>query len=159
MSSQEIQGRKPLAEYPWRFDVDRLLDSYIGKNQDFRSFLFDCVMSLSYIDATAGLEKSVEYCNKCSSLFNAHIGFINLCSSCYEGGVWQYQKAAKPQSGALGKLSSEVILKFVEHISPTFKKILAIGGSDYADAYIEHSSGIKILAEVKSAPLLTYPLL
>jgi NAD-dependent SIR2 family protein deacetylase len=36
---------------------------------------------------------------------------------------------------------------------------LAIGGSDYADAYIEHSSGIKILAEVKSALLLTYPLL
>ncbi|NOU23040.1 MAG: hypothetical protein HOO93_14895 [Methyloglobulus sp.] len=159
MSSQEIQGREPLAEYPWHYDVDRLLDSHIGKNQDFRSFLFDCVMSLSYIDATAGLEKSVEYCNKCSSIFNAHIGFINLCSSCYEGGVWRYQKAAKPQSGALGKLSSEVILKFVKHISPTFKKILAIGGSDYADAYIEHSSGIKILAEVKSAPLLTYPLL
>jgi hypothetical protein len=122
MSSQEIQGREPLAEYPWRYDVDRLLDSHKGKNQDFRSFLFDCVMSLSYIDATAGLEKSVEYCNKCNPTLNAHISFINLCSPCYETGVWQYQKAAKPQSGALGKLSSEVILKFVEHIHLRLKK-------------------------------------
>jgi hypothetical protein len=155
----ESTGRPPLVEYPWVCHIDNLLSSDIGKDARYRTFLFDCVMSLAYIDASAGLEKSIEHCKNCIGEFNAHVGFINLCSPCLEAGEWKYQKAAKPQSGALGKLSSEVILKFVEFSSTTFVKVLAIGGSDYADAYLEHKSGIKILAEVKSAPLITYPLL
>lgn len=52
-----------------------------------------------------------------------------------------------------------MILKFIEHISSDFQSVLAIGGSEYADAIIMHKNGTKILAEVKSAPLITYPLL
>jgi hypothetical protein len=158
-SHNNIQGHAPLVEYPWCHEIDRILESSIGKNPAYSPFLFDCVMSLTYIDATAGLEKAVEFCHNCGENFNAHIGFTNLCATCYRNNKWKFQKAAKPQSGALGKLSSEVILKFIEHLSPSFKKVLAIGGSGYADALIEHSSGISILAEVKSAPLLTYSLL
>jgi hypothetical protein len=153
------EGHAPLSEYPWRGDIERLLTSTLGKNKQLYPFLFDCVMSLAYMDATAGLEKSIEYCPNAPSEFNAHVGFINLCASCHEKGVWQYQKAAKPQSGALGKLSSEVVLKFFEHVSPHFEKVLVLGGSGYADAVINHDSGLRILAEVKSAPLITYPLL
>jgi hypothetical protein len=152
-------GHSPLIEYPWGSEIDRLLASAIGSNSAYRAFLFDAVVSLAYIDATAGLEKSVERCDSVTGSYNAHLGFINLCSPCYEKNIWHYQKAAKPESGALGKLSSEIILKFVEYFSPNFVSVLAIGGSDYADAVIQHSSGLKILAEVKSAPLMTYPLL
>lgn len=154
-----IIGHKPLIEYPWTNEIDRLLVSIINKDLSFRAFLFDVVMSMAYIDATAGLEKSIEHCTTLNNGYNAHIGFINLCSPCYENGAWQYQKAVKPESGALGKLSSEVILKFIEYFSDNFESVTVIGGSDYADALILHKDGTKILAEVKSAPLITYPLL
>lgn len=155
----KITGHKPLIEYPWACEIDRLLLSLDKPESLFRAFLFDVVMSMAYIDATAGLEKSIECCNNLANGYNAHIGFINLCSPCYENGSWQYQKAVKPESGALGKLSSEIILKFVEHFSESFESVTVIGGSDYADAVILHKDGTKILAEVKSAPLITYPLL
>jgi hypothetical protein len=158
-NSKKIIGHAPLIEYPWANEIDRLLSSIKRNELAFRAFLFDAVMSMAYIDATAGLEKSIEYCNNGIDDYNAHIGFINLCSPCYENGSWQYQKAIKPESGALGKLSSELILKFIQHFSENFESVVAIGGSDYADALIVHKNGVKILAEVKSAPLITYPLL
>jgi hypothetical protein len=83
-----------------------------------------------------------------------------MCAPCYESNnEWLYQKAAKPQSGSLGKLSSEIILRFIKKIYPQFESILSIGGTESADAIIEHKNGTIILAEVKSAPLLTYPVL
>lgn len=157
--NQKAIGHLPLAEYPWAGEIDRLLQSLEEHDPSFRAFLFDAVMSMAYIDATAGLEKSIEYCDHVIDEYNAHLGFINLCSPCYEKGFWRHQKAVKPESGALGKLSSEIILKFIQHFSENFASVMAIGGIDYADALIVHKSGIKILAEVKSAPLLTYPLL
>lgn len=155
----KITGHKPLIEYPWSTEIDRLLIYSEKKESSFKAFLFDVVMSMAYMDATAGLEKSIEYCENIANGYNAHLGFINLCAPCYENNNWQYQKAAKPESGALGKLSSEIILKFIEHISDNFQSITVIGGSDYADAVILHKNGTKIFAEVKSAPLITYPLL
>lgn len=159
MENVKPLGHRPLIEYPWAGEIDRLLNSAIGSNSQCRAFLFDAVVSLAYIDATSGLERSIERCDNVMDGYNAHLGFINLCSPCYTTGIWQYQKAAKPESGALGKLSSEIILKFVEHFSANFVSVSVIGGSDYADAVIQHISGLKILAEVKSAPLVTYPLL
>ena len=155
----KIIGHQPLVEYPWACEIDRLLTSLNKHEPSFRAFLFDVVMSMAYIDATAGLEKSIESCDNLTNGYNAHIGFINLCSPCYENNAWQYQKAVKPESGALGKLSSEIILKFIEYFSENFESVTVIGGSDYADAVILHKDGTKILAEVKSAPLITYPLL
>jgi hypothetical protein len=152
-------GHLPLAEYPWACEIDRLLESATSSKPSFRAFLFDAVMSMAYVDATAGLEKAIEHCGSIISEYNAHIGFINLCSPCYENNSWQYQKAVKPESGALGKLSSELILKFIEHFSDNFEHVTAMGGNGYVDALILHKNGTKILAEVKSAPLMTYPLL
>lgn len=81
-----------------------------------------------------------------------------MCSPCYSSAEkWSYQKAVKPQSGALGKLSSEVILRFIEKLYPELDEVIAIGGTEAADAVLKHSNGMTIVAEVKSAPLLTYP--
>jgi hypothetical protein len=157
---ENITGREPLADYPWRSEVDRLLDWLIDKDSHIQAFCFDLIMSAAYIDASSGVEKSIEQCNGVNEKYNAHIGFINLCSPCFTNKeIWAYQKAVKPQSGALGKLSSEVILRFIEKLYPQLTEVTAVGGSEAADAVLKHENGMVILAEVKSAPLLTYPFL
>jgi hypothetical protein len=156
----KINGREPLVDYPWRNEIDRLLYWLIDQDSHVQAFCFDLIMSAAYIDSTSGLEKNIESCNNTPLKYNSHLGFINLCSPCYsKADKWIYQKAVKPQSGALGKLSSEVILRFVEKLYPEIQEVIAIGGNDEADALLKHSSGIFILGEVKSAPLLTYPFL
>lgn len=160
LEGSNIKGREPLLDYPWRGELDRLLEWLLYKDSHIKAFCFDVIMSAAYIDATAGIEKSIEQCRNTEPNFNSLLGFTNLCSPCYVSGeVWTYQKAAKPQSGALGKLSSEVILRFIEKLSPQIDEVYAIGGTDAADAVLHHQSGMTILAEVKSAPLLTYPFL
>lgn len=153
-------GREPLSEYTWQSECDRLIDWAIKKDSDTLCFMFDLVMSLAFVDATAGLENYIEYCPALPNSYNFHLGFINLCSPCYENlDKWIYQKAAKPQSGAIGKLTSEVILRFIERKYKNFEFVRAIGGTDIADALIKHAEGWYILAEVKAAPLVTYPIL
>jgi hypothetical protein len=153
-----LNGREPLIEYPWQNEIDRLLSWLLKKDSYIQAFCFDIIMSAAYIDATSGLERNIESCSNCPSGYNTHLGFINLCSPCYSNtSKWSHQKAVKPQSGALGKLSSEVILRFIEKLYPELIEVLAIGGTSTADAVLKHSNGIIILAEVKSAPLLTYP--
>ncbi|QSR35802.1 hypothetical protein CFI10_12470 [Marinobacterium iners] len=156
---EDILGREPLVDYPWRYEVDRLIEWLIDKDSHIRSFCFDLIMSSAYIDATSGIEKSIEQCKEVEN-YNSHLGFINLCSPCYiKKDKWTYQKAVKPQSGALGKLSSEIILRFVEKLYPQIEEVISVGGTEVADAKIKHQNGMVILAEVKSAPLLTYPFL
>jgi hypothetical protein len=155
-----ISGREPLIDYPWRTELDRLLTWLLDKDSHIHAFCFDLVMSSAYLDATAGIEKSIEQCDGINESYNAHLGFINLCSPCYiNNGTWSYQKAVKPQSGALGKLSSEVILRFIEKLYPQLTEVIAVGGTESSDAVLKHKSGMVILAEIKSAPLLTYPFL
>lgn len=155
-----ISGREPLENYPWRSEIDRLLNWLKDQDVSLRAFCFDLVMSAAYIDATSGIEKNIEACSNAPSAYNAHLGFINLCSPCYvKKEKWSYQKAVKPQSGVLGKLTSEMILRFIEVLNPNIEDVLVIGGNESIDAVLSHSMGFKILAEVKSAPLLTYPFL
>ena len=52
-----------------------------------------------------------------------------------------------------------MILKFVEILFDEFTEVYSIGGTETADARLVHKDGKTILAEVKSAPLLTFPLL
>ena len=156
----QITGREPLVDYPWRPEVDRLLKWLLGKDSHVQAFCFDLIMSASYVDATSGVEKSIEQCDNIETNYNTHLGFINLCSPCYiNNEKWSHQKAVKPQSGALGKLSSEIILRFIEKLYPEITEVIAVGGTETADAVIKHNDGMIILAEVKSAPLLTYPFL
>lgn len=152
--------KEPLVDYPWKEEAIRIIEWLKEQPLSYRPFIFDVCMSLAYIDSTSGLEKHLQSCPSCPSEYDSHVGFINLCSPCFESNnIWQYQKAAKPQSGALGKLSSEMILKFVEILFDEFVEVYSIGGTEIADAKLHHKDGKVILAEVKSAPLLTFPLL
>ncbi len=160
LNLDDFPSHEPLVDYPWKSEIDHLLIWMEDKGAATRAFVFDLIMSAAYIEATAGLEKLIEKCDAIEGDYNTHVGFINLCSSCYiYQDVWSYQKAAKPQSGALGKLSSEVILRFIEKLYPQLSEVRAIGGTESADAVLRHRKGFTILAEVKSAPLLTYPFL
>jgi len=153
-------GHDPLVEYPWCTQIDKLLNWAKNQDTNTKCFIFDLVMSLAFVDATSGLEKYLEFCPNSPPPFNHHLGFVNLCSPCFESkNIWVYQKAAKPQSGALGKLSSEIILRFVKIFFSQLKSVKAIGGTEYADALLRHQDGFFILAEVKSAPLITFPVL
>lgn len=153
-------GKTPLIDYPWRDDIDRLSRWSLDRDSNTMAFCFDLAMSLAYVDATPGIEECIETCENAPLPYDSHLGFINLCSLCYEyKNKWIFQRAAKPQSGAIGKLSSEIILRFIKNIYPQFESILSIGGTETADAIIKHKNGTTILAEVKSAPLLTYPIL
>lgn len=157
---EKLEGREPLHDYPWRLEIDKLLLWLQDKDSPIKACCFDLVMSAAYLDATSGIEKSIQQCDGITQKYNAHVGFINLCSPCYlNKSIWSYQKAVKPQSGVLGKLSSEIILRFIEKLHPQLTEVLAIGGVEFADAVLKHKSGMIILAEVKSAPLLTYPFL
>lgn len=159
MDIANINGSMPLEEYPWYTEVDKLLYWLGDKPSGMRAFFFDVVMSLAYVDATSGLEKHIQHCCNSPKPYNGHLGFINLCSPCVEASdTWVFQKAAKPQSGALGKLSSEVILRFISKFSGNIEKVLTVGGVDVFDAVLYHKNGEVILAEVKSAPMVTYPI-
>ena len=72
----DITGREPLVDYPWRSEVDRLLTWLLDKDSHIQAFCFDLVMSSAYIDATAGIEKSIEQCDEINEKYNAHLGFI-----------------------------------------------------------------------------------
>ena len=140
---ENIKGREPLIDFPWRSEVDRLLVWMRDQDSHIQAFCFDVMMSAAYIDATSGLERHLEFCENISATgYNAHLGFINLCSPCYcSSNIWSFQKAVKPQSGAIGKLSSEVILRFVEKLHPELTRVIAIGGTESADAILKHSNG------------------
>jgi hypothetical protein len=78
-----INGHEPLINYPWRTEVDILLSWLKDQDSSKKAFCFDLIMSATYIDATSGLEKNIEACSNTPVDYNAHLGFINLCSPCY----------------------------------------------------------------------------
>lgn len=114
-------------------------------------------MSAAYMDATSGIEKSIEQCNNIFEKYNAHIGFINLCATCYiNKSIWAYQKAVKPQSGVLGKLSSEIILRFIQKINPQFVEVLVVGGIDFVDAILKHKNTLITNSQLQACDSAVY---
>jgi hypothetical protein len=156
----KFEKKIPLADYTWKDEADKIFKWASRQDANVRAFVFDLMMSLAYVDATSGLERFIEHCPSATKPYDARLGFINLCSQCYESKhQWIYQKAAKPESGALGKLSSELILSYLKYLNPDFENIYVLGGTDDIDALIECRNGDKIIGEVKSAPLITFPML
>lgn len=152
--------RKALDNYPWHTELDTLFTWLKTQSSDMQCFVFDVMMSLAYIETTTNIVDVLETCPNTPAPYNAQIGFINLCAPCYtQASKWKFQKAGKPSSGALGKISSEMVLKFIENLNHHIADSKIIGGTETIDAALLTHSGQLILAEIKSAPLLTYPIL
>lgn len=117
-------------------------------------------MSLAYVDTIPNIQKNIQRHQNLHDGYNAHLGFINLCVPCLlNSNEWRYQKAAKPQSGAIGKLTSEIILKCVSLYFEEFTTVKSIGGVGLADAVLIRKDQTVVLCEIKASPLTTFPFL
>jgi len=153
-------GDEPLITFPWHNEADRIINWSKERDATSKAFAFDLLMSLSYIDTIENKAKHLTYYDSLFEDYHLHLGFINLCAPIYiREQRWIHQKAAKPQSGSIGKLTSEVILRFLKILYPQFTEVKSIGGSGIADAYLKHSDGRVIIAEIKASPLMTFPFL
>jgi hypothetical protein len=153
-------GNPPLSTYPWEKEAEKLILWAKNKTLTHRAFIFDLLMSLAYVDTIPNIQKNIKRYQNLHDGFNAHLGFINLCVPCLlNNNEWRYQKAAKPQSGAIGKLTSEIILKCVNLYFDEFTEVKSIGGVGLADAVLIHKNGTIILCEIKASPLTTFPFL
>ncbi len=153
-------GNPPLVDYPWKSCADSLIRWSKSKSPAHRAFAFDLLLSLAYIDTIPNMQENFKAFEELSGEFNTHIGFTNLCSPLLlEKNKWCYHKAAKPQSGTIGKLTSEIILRFTEIIFDDIVSVKSIGGVGLADAVLHHRDGRIILCEIKASPLTTYPFL
>ncbi|MDH4035179.1 MAG: hypothetical protein OEV80_15415, partial [candidate division Zixibacteria bacterium] len=150
----------PLMAYPWKPHADRLILWAKGKSETHCAFAFDFLMSLAYVDTISDIQRHFKVYEGLPAPYSMHFGFINLCAPLFiEKGAWFYQKAAKPQSGAIGKLTSEIVLRFIELVFPNLTRVRAVGGVGSADAVLRHADGRTILCEVKASPLTTFPFL
>jgi hypothetical protein len=153
-------GKAPLEAYPWKEYADRLI--YWAKERSYahRAFAFDVLMSLAYVDTIPNIQKNFKIFKDLPQPYNVHFGFINLCAPLLlSKQAWHFQKAAKPLSGVIGKLTSEIILRFVEIIFDDFITVKSIGGVGIVDAVLRHRDGRIILCEIKASPLTTFPFL
>ena len=46
---EKLEGRKPLIDYPWQSEVDKLLLWLQDKDSHIKAFCFDLVMSAAYL--------------------------------------------------------------------------------------------------------------
>lgn len=160
MTDYSITTHSPLEDYPWKSEIPRLVRWAASQEENVAAFCYDLVMSMAYIDALPDFNRYLEACPNIPGDYNCHLGFINLCSPCLENSnKWIYQKAAKPMSAVLGKLSSELTLLFIKELTPNLQDVRSAGGTDLVDAVLYSNNGIVILGEVKAAPLITYPLI
>ncbi len=101
-------GNVPLSTYPWKSEAERLISWAKEKSPTHRAFVFDLLMSLAYVDSIPSVQKNIVRYERLHDGYNSHLGFINLCVPCLlNHNEWRYQKAAKPRSGVIGKLTRE----------------------------------------------------
>lgn len=154
------EGKFPLSDYPWMSCAESLMLWAKNKSSAHRAFVFDLLMSLAYIDTISSIQGNIKKYDKLIGSYNSHLGFTNLCFPRFlEFNEWSYHKAAKPQSGAIGKLTSEIVLKCIEVYFDDFLVVKSIGGTGLADAVLIHKDGRVILSEIKAAPLTTFSFL
>lgn len=153
-------GNIPLTAYPWKEEAEKIIFWGKDRSPSHRAFVFDVLMSLAYVDTIQDIQKNIERHDNLHCRYNSHLGFINLCAPhLINNNIWKYQKAAKPKSGAIGKLTSEIILKCIEIYFDEFKTVKSIGGAGLADAVLLSTKGTVILCEIKASPLTTFPFL
>jgi hypothetical protein len=153
-------GKIPLEAYPWKKCADRLIYWAKERSPSHRAFAFDVLMSLAYVDTIPNIQNNFKIFTDLPQPYNVHVGFVNLCVPLLlSKQAWYYQKAAKPQSGVIGKLTSEIILRFIEIIFDDLISVKSIGGVGIVDAVLHHRDGRVILCEIKASPLTTFPFL
>ena len=117
---------------------------------------FDLLASIEYYHSVAN--RGWTYCSEDKpKLFYP---YTNTCPRCISNGKFNFTKANKPESGQIGMVTTELLCEMLELL---FKKnqrnIKVYKASEPIDAIVYDIDSQKlIIAEVKSAPMLTIPL-
>lgn len=117
---------------------------------------FDLLASIEYYHSVAN--RGWTYCSEEPQMML--YPYTNTCPRCIGKSKFKYAKANKPESGQIGMVTTELLCQMLETV---FKKngrnINVYKASEPIDAVIyDEDSKKMIIAEVKSAPLMTIPL-
>lgn len=131
--------------------------SYSSTNHGLRlAAAFDLLASIEYYSSVAN--RGWTYCpnNQPKMLYP----YTNTCPRCISNGRFKFTKANKPESGQIGMVTTELLCEMLELV---FKKkqrnIKVYKASEPIDAIVHDIDAQKlIIAEVKSAPMMTLPL-
>lgn len=117
---------------------------------------FDLLASIEYYNSVAN--RGWTYC--CDNPPTMYYPFTNACPRCIGNGQFKFTKANKPESAQIGMVTSELLCQMLECIfGNKGRKIEVTKASEPIDAivYDKETNNI-IIAEVKSAPMMTLPL-
>lgn len=137
--------------------IDMALNDSDHNSQGLRlAAAFDLLASIEYYHAVAN--RGWTYCpeNQPRMLYP----YTNTCPRCIAEGKFEFTKANKPESGQIGMVTAELLCEMLEQL---FKKkgrnIKVYKASEPIDAIVYDVEKEKlIIAEVKSAPMMTIPL-
>lgn len=117
---------------------------------------FDLLVGLFYYQKVPS--KGWLFCPNGEQLY--FFPFVNACPRCAVQGRFEYHKAGKSQSANIGSATIKALILFIqEWFNTTNNKLIVLKGEEPVDLCIyDRATETIFLAEVKSAPLLTLPL-
>lgn len=86
--------------------------------------------------------------------------FVNACPRCVLSEKFVFHKSNKPESGAIGTVTSNILCKLLLHTFTSSGRSLSVyKGREPVDIIIaDEAASLYLVAEVKAAPLITFPL-
>lgn len=117
---------------------------------------FDLLASVEYYHSVAN--RGWTYCS-CDPQLMLY-PYTNTCPRCIGNGRFQYTKANKPESGQIGMVTTELLCQMLESVFEQLGRTIKVyKASEPIDAIVYDEAAQKLMiAEVKSAPLITIPL-
>lgn len=138
--------------------LKHVLDSRIQESMAHAA-LFDLAVTAAYLErvATSGWY----YCTNHDRRYLVY-PFVNACPICTIEGDIKFVKAKKPQSAQIGATTSMILAAFLDlkakaNLGPE-AEIYKLNDTGHVDAYLKFRDQL-VLFEIKSAPLIAYPLI
>ncbi len=137
--------------------VDLSMDKAVAGETGYRlAAAFDLLTSAEYYRSVAN--RGWTYCN--DGLPMMIYLYTNTCPRCIGNGAFRFSKANKPESGQIGTATAGILCQMLEYVfAKKGRHVEVTRASEPIDAIVYDREEEKlILAEVKSAPMLTIPL-
>lgn len=137
--------------------TEMALDTLQQNEREYRlAAAFDLLASTEYYNSVAN--KGWTYCDETPQMLI--YPYTNTCPRCIGHNEFKYTKANKPKSGHIGMITSELLCHMLEYVLKRNGRNVEISkASEPIDAVIYDKDSQKVvIAEVKSAPMLTLPL-
>lgn len=132
-------------------------DSGTKDKADLRlAAIFDLLVSCQYYANLAN--KGWTYCGEGVPIM--FYPYTNVCPRCIGNGNFVFSKANKPESGKIGQTTTGILCEmFLTLFKLKGRNVEVYKAAEPIDIiFYEPSTGIMVISEVKSAPLITIPL-